>query len=223
MPPIPIIAPTIVRITMHTNLGNGRVANNIIDLSVDGPSGSDRPSVVNEIVTQVRDLWQDHMVGGISSSWSFTGGTYTDLDSLATVSGAFGINGSKPVNGGGAASMSPPNVAFLVHKLCGHTRTQRNGRMYFPGVVEGSVSDGGDIDGTHTSGLAAGLETFRIALSDDLPGGGTTAWRVVHVTGHDGVPAPGHPLGKPNAWDSTDITGFSVETRVGTQRRRVRR
>lgn len=222
MPVIPVVAPTILRMTMHTNLGNGRIANNVLDVSVDIASGATRDATILTLVPQIRDLWQDHLVGGMGNSYSFTGGTYTDLDSMASISGSFGVNGSKPVNSGSASAMTPPNACFLVTKNCAHTRTQRAGRWYFPAVIENTVDDHGDIDGTHTSGLAAGLETMRIALSTGLGGGASTAWRVVHVTGHDGTPVPGHPHGRPNAWNSTDVTGFTVATRVGTQRRRVR-
>lgn len=112
---------------------------------------------------------------------------------------------SASVNGGGAATTTSPNVSFLVHKQGNFGGRAGRGRMYLPGVVEGSVDPNGEL----TSGAITGLQTlvsaFLAALeSDDIP------MYLLH--------GATSPLDGP-----TDVTSLAVDSRVATQRRRLRR
>lgn len=218
----PVIAPTIVRIALNHNLGNGHHSTNIIDLNVDeGPTAS-RPDVVANAALAVGQHWQEDICVLMSNTLTYTGGTYTDLDSLTSTSGSFGPVPGKPVNSGAASAISPVNVAMLVTKHCHHTRTQRPGRMYIAGVIENQVDDHGIISSGQLAGWQTALNLFQTHMNSLGISGATTAWRVVHVTGHTGSPVPGFPHGRPNAWDSTDITNVTAESLVATQRRRNR-
>lgn len=221
--PIEIVAPTMVRFTMKHLLTDGRPCDNVVDVSLD-EIASDRHDAVVDLVNGVRDAWQTNVVNFFMQSVTFTGGHYLDLDSLGGVSGDFAPNGSLPTFGSGIHEAAPPNVSYLVQKHCVHNRKQRPGRMYLPGVDETMVDKNGIVSGTELAALNGGLEAFRSALThaSGVTHPGTTAWRVIHIVSHDGVPAPGWPNGKPNAWNSTDVSQAVVDVRVATQRRRLR-
>jgi hypothetical protein len=96
--------------------------------------------------------------------------------------------------------------------------------MFLPGAAENEVGPDGTITTVSRTAWTGNLEAFRADINGVLlfpPA--TTAWRVVHVAGHTGSPEPGYPNGKPNAWSSSDVTAVSVDTKVATQRRRLRK
>lgn len=212
---IPVVAPTIVRVSLHHNLTNGRFAYVVLDVSAEGGSGSDRATYVPLVAASLGKSWQTSIVPNIFSPVSYTGGSYVDLDSLDSTAGSFGPDGSAPI-AGPAHEVPPPSVALLVTKNCHHSRSQRNGRLYMPGIREDFIDAKGEIGGSYMTGLQNSFDSF---LADVAGTGGLvpsidTALRVVHVTGHTD--------GKPSSWDSSDISSFTVQSRVGTIRRRNR-
>ncbi len=221
--PIEIIAPTIVRFTMKHTLADGRLMDNVVDVSLD-ENGTTRHDAVSAIVPKIRDAWQTRTLSVVSNTVTFTGGHYIDLDSLGGISGDFTPNSGISNIGIGSAPALPPAVAYLIIKSCAHNRRQRAGRMYISGADEASVDAGGVLGSTVRTGLNAafaGLKADILAAGAIFPPA-TTAWRVVHIAGYDGVVAPGFPLGRPNAWSSSDVTSATADTHVGTQRRRQR-
>ena len=105
---------------------------------------------------------------------------------------------------GGSGASGGPQVAWLVRKQTNLGGRKGRGRTYFHGVTEASVGTGGQIvegDGS----LRNGLENFWA---------GTTA-DVESITGlfllHTDSTAP------------TEIQDFSLDGRVATQRRRLRK
>lgn len=101
-----------------------------------------------------------------------------------------------------SATSVPPNVAILVHKHTGAGGRQGRGRMYLPGWVEGVVDSGGLVDPTLRANLETNLEDFRAKMEvDDM--------QLVVLHGDFLVPYP--------------INELSVDARVATQRRRLRR
>jgi hypothetical protein len=216
--PIPVIAGTIVRISLQTAGRSGRPWDVVVDVSLDEPPGSGRDSSVLECVNGVRDAWQDHMCTQQPTADVFTGAAFIDLDSLSGVSGFVGANTSKPTHGTGLTNTTPSNVSCLVHKVCAHNRSQRNGRMFLPVLLESEVNDDGTLTAASLTSRNASIGAFNTGIDNITIGGSSiTKWRVVHVTGHESS-APF----RPNAWDSTDINSLFVDTRVATQRRRNR-
>lgn len=223
--PIEIVAPTIVRIGFRHLLGDARIAENIVDISVD-EVGTTRHDAVADVVNNARDKWQTRFVNGMmGNSVTFVGGHFTDLDSLGGISGDFAANGSLPtVGGGGTGTQMPPNNALLIVKHCTHTRRQRPGRMYVTGVMESAADNNGVVPGsiiTAYTAVAEGYKTDALSFSSVLHPA-TTAWRVVHIAAYDGVAVPGYPHGLPNAWNSTDVSSAVCDARIATMRRRLR-
>lgn len=224
MPPIPVVAPTIVRVTMNHNMGNGRNADVILDMSVDEGSGADRATVAAAVAVQVGKQYQQKLGPLIWGPVAITGGTWHDLDSLDSASGIFGPFPGAPVNAGTGSSPVAPQVALICQKLCGHKRSQRNGRFFLPGPPDGGVDPDGQVQSTWAATVQDALDLLFVQLQDGttLVPETTTALRVVHVEGHEASTVPGKP-GRPNAWSSSDVTKLLLDHRCGTQRRRNRK
>lgn len=219
---IEMVAPTIVRFSMQHSVASGRTADMIVDISLDEFSET-RHDAVAILVPYVCGIWQDKLAAFMPAGSNYVGSRWIDLDSIGGTSGFQGPIAGKPVHGAGGVTWTPPSVSMLVHKQCLHNRNQRNGRMFVPAVDEGSVDDGGLLSGSFISLWQPRLDALLSALNT-IPAGTTwtTAWRVVHVTGHTGTPVPGHPNGLPNAWSSSDIDSLTIDGRAATQRRRLR-
>lgn len=105
------------------------------------------------------------------------------------------------VNGENGTMATPPNVAMLVRKVVPGVSTRLQGRFYWPCISEGNV-DGGGVIGPPAFGQYQG---FLDTLFTGLTTGG--AELVVFSE-----PATARP-----------ISGLQLQSRVATQRRRLRR
>lgn len=106
------------------------------------------------------------------------------------------------VIGGSATESCPPQVAYLIRKSTGVPGRQHRGRMYAPGVRESTVNGGGIIDSSQRAAISANFEALRAGLvAEDLD----------PVILHSEM-----------AVTPTPITEMSCETRVATQRGRLR-
>lgn len=222
--PVEIIAPTIVRFTFKHLLANSHAADCVIDVSVD-EFASTRHDAVFDMTDNTRDAWQDNIMGIMGNTVNFVGGHFTDLDSTGGVSGDFSPNAAKPILGGVTNNQTTPNTAYLVRKHCSHTRRQRPGRMYLPGVDETVTDQFGRVTSSFITAANTRLNSFKSALTNvgvSVTHPSTTAWRVVHISGYDGAVAPGFPLGRPNAWDSSDVSAADMDSVVASMRRRNR-
>lgn len=208
---------------MQHTCGTGRPADCVVDVSLDEFAGS-RDSAVAGLIPLVIAAWQDNMLATMGNFCTFIGCRYLDLDSISGTGGFHAPVGGHPTTGGVTDQGSTPSTAWLIHKTCAHTRAQKAGRMYVPGPTEGNVNT----DGTIASAMLSTVNTKVGAFLNAVGAGtfyppATTAWRVVHVTGHTGTAVPGYPNGYPNSWNSTDVNSVSCDTRVATQRRRLRK
>jgi hypothetical protein len=146
---------------------------------------------------------------GATLLWRTAGGLFR-FDSVAGAPG-------EQANTGVPAS---PNVAIIVKKLTGQAGRQFRGRMYLMPPAAAVLDVGG---ATLTSNavltVQTKMDTFLTAPATG-PADATFAWYLLH--GHKKLPgdAPGFPTGPVPV--PTFITGFSVESRVATQRGRLR-
>lgn len=98
-----------------------------------------------------------------------------------------------------------PNTAALVKKGTALGGRQGRGRMYIPGIPENEVTGAGTLDGTFLDALQASVEFWMTELAGD--GMNPALLR-----------GPNSPALPPE-----EITSFSVDSKVATQRRRLRR
>lgn len=106
--------------------------------------------------------------------------------------------GSGSVNG----ASEVPSAAFLCRKLTNAGGRQARGRFYLPGCPAESVNSDGALADTIANAVTADLSAFLGAMNGaDLP--------MVLLHG--------------NAMAPTDVTSMVCDTRVATQRRRLRR
>ena len=104
--------------------------------------------------------------------------------------------------GGQSGDAVSPQCSILVRKSTATGGRQGRGRSYLPGMPESKVGGGGALDGTFRSDVQDDLDTAIAEL--DLLG-------LNFVLLHGDLDAP------------TDITAWSVDLRIATQRRRNRR
>lgn len=111
------------------------------------------------------------------------------------------------VNGSASGGASPPNVSYLVRKQTAVGGRMARGRLYWPGVPEGSVGNDGLIDPTALSNLQGKMLSLRTNL-----GGAGMPLFLLHATQFSSdVPPP------------YEIVALNVDNRAATQRRRLRR
>jgi hypothetical protein len=106
---------------------------------------------------------------------------------------------------GQATSGGAPQASYLIHKATAIGGRAGRGRFFLPGVPEGNIQPGGVL----TSGVATALNATLVDFHFDL-----TAANMAPVLLH----SPESPLS-----GAEQITGFSCDSRIATQRRRNRR
>lgn len=120
-----------------------------------------------------------------------------------------GITNSNTVGTVVTTAIVPQNVAVLVHKRSSFTGRTGRGRLYHPTVFEGDV----DALGVLSSGALADYQArFTAFLADANSRVGVDFLVILHDS-----------LGAGAALDPRQITALTVDTRVATQRRRLRR
>lgn len=154
-----------------------------------------------EVAEAVAAAWDASVAHQQSSSLNF------DSVYVKFGPGNTGPSGEASGTGGlyASASAVPPQVSVIVNKGTALGGRSGRGRMFVPGIPEGSVTPAGLIDGGVQSDWNTDLIEFATALAgDDLS--------LVLLHG------PDSPVTVP-----TPITSLIVSAKVGTQRDRLRR
>lgn len=215
--PVHIVAPTIVRVTYEHQQTDGRPASCVMDISLDEFSVA-RPDAVAAFISHVSAPWQQYIVDFMANNVTYTGGSYIDLDSLDGITGTFGPAAGQPTGGADANAQCPPQTAYLVHKNTASTRGSRPGRVYVPGATGNTVDENGVVSSTKQTTINGRFSSYRTAINSITDGISiwSVALRVVHVHKHNSD----DPLDW--TWSSSDISSFSCDNKVATQRRRLR-
>lgn len=160
----------------------------------------------------------DTLAAGLATAWHNEFGD-DDMSELYTFVGVdvrygpypgVGPQGSAIANEVGTNALNPPpqNVALLIHKNTGLGGRQNRGRMYWPpfGLSEGDVGPTGIVSASLVTSTNTKLSSWLGDL--DATGlGGVTAV-LLHSDPSD---------------EPTEITSLTLDGRVATQRRRLRR
>lgn len=142
-----------------------------------------------------------YLVNQIQTSWTFKGVRVTKMQEV----GPWTQEYIAPVVGTLVDTAMPPNTAILVRKLVSAGGRRNRGRFYLPPVYpgEGNVDSGGNI----IAGSVTNMNTWYTKLFTNL-----VAVNLKPVLFHSEAP-----------FTPSVITGFSVQSVVATQRRRLRR
>lgn len=158
------------------------------------------------------------VAANIITAMTGTGSLQGVVDSTATfrrVRVSLGQDGAEDVIADVAISLPgltstttvPPNVAVLVHKRTARGGRRGRGRMYIPwGVGATQVDEAGVITGSVVTTIQGKMSAFLSALTTN-----NVPMVILHNTGIS-------TMGPPNL-----VTSMVVDTRVGTQRRRLGR
>lgn len=140
------------------------------------------------------------------TNWTFVGVTVTIQGPLGGVSGfaPAGVTGTSA-----SPQHMPVNVAVLVHKLTSAGGRRGRGRMYLPPFALGDASV--DNNGVVSSALVTAWNTRWAQALSDLALAGATMY-----LGHS-------PDSMGAAIEPTLVSALQVDTRVATQRTRLRR
>jgi hypothetical protein len=115
------------------------------------------------------------------------------------------VEDAASIPGTSGTTSLPQNCAVLVKKLSGLGGRRGRGRMFLPGgyLQEGLVANNGMINAAFRGDMQNGMNQFLAAVG----------MFILHSTGPAGSPAPPAP---------TAVTQVVVDTRIATQRRRLR-
>lgn len=116
---------------------------------------------------------------------------------------------NSPVPGTGSSARHPASVAVLVQKRTAFAGRKNRGRFYFPGIPNSDTAPGTDPNALTPGALTqwqTGVDALFAALKDDGPLSPLNPV-ILH-------PSPSTTV--------TEITSFSVQSRLATQRNRLR-
>jgi len=195
-------------------------ADNITEVAILGHWSNGRP-VVNvlhywreedDAPTAARELlnaWQDDMMDEIPNNYVLDGCRYRDRNEAAGVVGTLGPNSAKALTGGATGACTSPNVAILVHKNATLHAGQRSGRIYLPGAPDAEIDEDGNLSATLKTAWNTALASFYSKVDGGTPG---NELHIVHFTGPDD-----------DTGTSTFVTGLTLDPKVATMRRRLRK
>lgn len=115
------------------------------------------------------------------------------------------------VEGENGANACPPNVALLVRKLVPTVSGRLNGRSFYPSISEGNVANDGTIPTPALGPYQEAFDDFFTAMTEALPDGPNLE-PVVFGGGEGGGPV-----------NTRRVVRYTVQPRVATRRRRLRR
>jgi hypothetical protein len=105
-----------------------------------------------------------------------------------------------------ASVYASDNVAYIIQKKTASLGRAFRGRAYMPGVIESQVDEAGTVNPAQVTGFNTALGTFLTNFNADAD---VDYMALLHVEPTGDLP--------------TAITSLSLASKVGTQRRRIRR
>lgn len=215
-----LIAPDCVRYTVNSTYG-GRNLANIVDMVVLDQSGGTftRDDAVHSAAGDVMDAWDQHIIGGLSTSYTALSVSWVDLNapdgSVGNITST--TDTTWPAAGTVGGNGVPANVAMLATKVTNGRRSSRTGRMYVGGLAEANV-DGNLLTSTYLADMVENFGNFTESLTETgIISVYQTFPTVIHT---QNVGTPSAPVIEYTG--NTQVTNFLPQQLVATQRRRLR-
>ena len=164
--------------------------------------------------TAINNAWQSTLrlqfVSGITLAATRVKVGPMDSGPFATVTHA--VAGSK------AATTASPNVAYLIKKISALGGRAGAGRIFHPGVVEADIDEAGLMTAGVRTTLQGAYDLFFNALN-----AANLGMHLLHSHGSyhklDGIESVVHTV---PLRDPTPVTSLSVDSKISSQRRRLR-
>lgn len=224
---VKFVVPRVCRFTINGHFMDRQVAN-MIDMTVDTTGViTDRADAITDQAGVLLNQWTTDILPSLSILYFADSVSWIDLNSETGSVGSRTVSGGNtwPKAGGDSLSPMPGNVAALVHKSTTSSRGARAGRMYLPGVTEpetGSTTPN-ILDPTVVTALNTKLSQFLGNINQSSPGDGYSSdMCVVHILTRAPLEPGQKPPGSPATGTSSKVSGMTVDTRLATQRRRLR-
>jgi hypothetical protein len=166
-----------------------------------GVDVSSYAGTAQDAANDARDIWVAEMLPQQVSTVTLSN-THVKFGPNAT--GPAADAGSSNVGGGGNPGIAP-QVAALVHKTTLFGGHAGRGRMFVPGLMESDVNNAGVLDSGTLGAWQGNVDSLLSELATALL-----------------IPVVLHSAASPLSTPST-ITSLDVDTKVSTQRRRLRR
>lgn len=158
-------------------------------------AGDGAAATIRAVAVYVGDKWSEHIMPELADSCTLENVRVVAWnDQMADE--PFGTDG------GQVGLAAPPNVTYRVRKVSTLAGSANSGRIYLPGVLEGQVNSGGIV----ASGVITALTTAFGNLQTDL-GTDNADMYILHAS---------------PALAPVTVQSFVMESKVATQRRRVR-
>lgn len=164
----------------------------------------------NDLAEQLDNIFQTNLQAQISAPIGvaqteifWQQGAVGEPPAVGTYAGGWGGGNA------GATSILPQNSAFLLHKRTNRAGRTGRGRLYLPGVPEGSVDNVGNV----SPGTVTGLNTALASWVADILNASDFEYMCLF---HDS-------LGSAALVVPTPIASITCDPVIGTQRRRLRR
>lgn len=217
------VVDSVVRFSVNGSMvGSGRTTANIVDVWLEDAGGDEiRAQNVLTLAEKVLDSWDDNIRPKQVDELTLQSVSWVDLNDENGSTGTISTTASNtwPAAGGTAGEAVAFNTSILVRKAIVADRSRRQGRMYVPGIPEADVASGYTLTGTARPLWQAEFDDFFNDLQGTITNGGVPYDHypaVVHVLTRD---ANENPL----TGDSREVTAFSVQQVLATQRRRLRK
>lgn len=221
------VVPGVCRFAINA-VFSGREVVNILDMRIDTTgTGTDRIDAIIDQAKVIIESVTDHLTPVQTNDLTYNSVSWVDLDEDDGSTGETSEgNGAVtwPDAGNITTGPTPSNVAVLVTKETTRLRGHRNGRMYLCGVPEADSNDAApnDLGGGALTSWQTAVDDFLASINQD---GGSPDYDsrlcVVHILTRGPVVPPAE-LGPPLTGDSRDVEALVVQTRLATQRRRLR-
>lgn len=209
-----IVAPGVFRVTMNGTYDSQPVAH-VIDFVWEGVSGT-QPNRIDMgplVCAQLGAAWVGTLDLSQSNLVTYSGCTWVDLDSSEGPTGTFNA-APFPFTCQNTSQPMPGNVAPRIIKTSSGPRGSRRGSIYLPGGTDAltPASSANTMSGVAFTDLQTRVAAFYTDLINTFsPGGGATA-RIRPVIVRT----------RSSEYRTTSaVTGFSVQPRLGSQRRRL--
>lgn len=180
-----------------------------ITFGVGDTAGNTSPTA---IATTIISLWGTHIDSLTSNQLTFSS---CRVKKGPMEDGPFAELATANV-GGQSGDSTQPNTTWLVRKITNLGGKMGQGRMYVPGVGDSIIDQGGTITSANRTSYEAAWSAFFAAInSAGYP------MMLLHTFG-DYVNSKGQTVVVP-ARGPSQVTALTVDSKVATQRRRLRR